>query len=211
MSVQVRVFSRAEVEAGSAAGSDAVISIRGTGRMVSRVVDAAMPEAVLGDVESILVLRFDDIGIPDFGRQQGPTDDHAASVLDFARAVRARAPGARIAVHCEAGRSRSAAVAIGILADELGSGREAQAVAQVLGRDVEGHMSPNPRLIRLFDVHLWRYGSLDAALQAACPAYVAARAYWDRVMIDPAAALKARAEARRRPRCNEFDQDLPFD
>ncbi|WP_207486088.1 hypothetical protein [Arenibaculum pallidiluteum] len=212
MALHVRIFARKEIEAGAAAGFDAVISVRGTSsRSPTRELDTAIAEAVLGEVNAMLVLRFDDIGVPAFGRQAGPADEHALAVLDFSRSLRARLPDARIAIHCEMGRSRSAAVALGILADGLGPGRESEAVAELLGRDIEGHVAPNPLLVHLLDQRLWRYGAFEAALAAASPAYVAARDHWAAVAADPQGALKARTERRRRPRRSEFDQDVPGD
>ncbi len=109
------------------------------------------------------------------------------------------------------GRSRSAAIALGIIADELGPGRESEAVAELLSRDIEGHVSPYPLLIHILDQRLWRYGALEAALAAASPAYVAARDHWAAVAADPEGALKARTKRRRRPRRSEFDQDVSGD
>ena len=206
--IRPRIFSRAEIEDGAASGYDAVISVRGTRRASFRTLDQAIAEAVLGEVDAILVLRFDDVGVPAFGRQAGPTDDDAARVLEFARGLRARPLAAKVAIHCEAGRSRSAAIALGVLADELGPGAEADAVSMLLGLDVEGKVCPNPLLVRLLDSRLWRYGALENALAGACPAYVAARSNWAGVAADPRGAVAARVERRRRQRRNEYDQEV---
>ncbi|WP_207485468.1 hypothetical protein [Arenibaculum pallidiluteum] len=212
MALHVRIFAREEIVAGTAAGFDAVISVRGTSsRSPTRELDAAIAEAVLGEVDAMLVLRFGDIGLPAFGRQTGPADEHALAVLDFARSLGTRLPDARIAIHCEMGRSRSAAIALGIIADELGPERESEAVAELLGRDIEGHVAPNPLLVHLPDQRLWRYGALEAAPATASPAYVVARDHWAAVAAHPQGALQARTERGRRPRRNDFDQDVSGD
>ncbi|WP_207485429.1 hypothetical protein [Arenibaculum pallidiluteum] len=211
MPLTVRVFSRAEIETGAACGTDALISIRSTSsRAPSRELDAAVAQAVLGDVEAILVLRFDDIGVPELGRQTGPPDEQAAQALDFVRRLRADQPDACLAIHCEKGRSRSAAIALGVLADELGPAEEAEAVSRLLRTDLDSRMAPNPSLVSLLDGRLWRYGALEAALAAASPSYVAAREHWQRIAADPE-GTKAWTAQRQQRRRNEYNQDGPGD
>jgi hypothetical protein len=90
-----------------------------------------------------------------------------------------------IAVHCEHGRSRSAAIALALLADHLGPGREQDAVNTLLRHDIEGRLHPNPLIISLTDDCLFRYGRIDAALVALSPRYAAWRKFWRDVAIEP--------------------------
>nr|WP_207485461.1 transposase [Arenibaculum pallidiluteum] len=87
--------------------------------------------------------------------------------------------------------------------------RESEVVAELLGRDIEGRAAPIPLLLHLLDQRLWRYGALEAALAAASPAYLAASDHWAAVATDPQGVMKARTERRRRPKRNNFDQDVP--
>ncbi len=212
MAMKVFVWSRAEIEDGAAEGADAVISVRmHADRGSFETLDTAMAQAVLGDVDAMLVLRSDDIGVPLLGAQRGPTDEQIAAVIDFARAIRAGQPDATLAIHCEHGRSLSPALALAVLADELGAGREAEAVQRLLRLDRDGVMAPNPLAVRQGDDRLWRYGALDAALVALSPRYSAIRKHWCRVAADPAcaqAALRPRG-GRTKKRSREIDQYTP--
>jgi Predicted protein tyrosine phosphatase len=74
-----------------------------------------------------LVLSFDDVVSDAHGRKPPESADVAAAI-NWARGM----AGRKLLVHCEMGISRSAAVALAIIADRLGSGREAEAVAELL-------------------------------------------------------------------------------
>jgi predicted protein tyrosine phosphatase len=74
-----------------------------------------------------MVFQFDDtdrIG----GEAFAPQMDQVCRMLEIARRYR----GKRLLVHCLQGQSRSAGVALAILADRLGVGREKEAVDQLL-------------------------------------------------------------------------------
>ena len=129
--------------------------------------------------------------------------DDLATALDFARAVRDRVPEGVLAVHCQHGVSRSAAVALAIIADEAGPGAEADAVAALLRQDDDARMQPNPLIVSLADAALFRYGRLDAALLAACPRYVAWRDHWRNVALDPGGYWEQARRVRLRPRRRE--------
>lgn len=89
----------------------------------------------------------------------GPDEGTVRAVVEFARRVEAEAPGARIAVHCTAGVSRSCAAALAVLADRLGPGREEEAVGLLLdgfrdglamfGPPARQQMAPNPLMVAL--------------------------------------------------------------
>ena len=208
MAMTVFVWSRAEIEDGAAEGADAVISVRRhADRWSSDTLDTAMAQAVLGDVEAMLVLRADDIGVPRLGAQRGPTDESVASVIDFARAIRARQPDATLAIQCDHGRSLSPAFALAVLADDLGAGREAETVQRLLRLDRDGIMAPNPLVVRQADDRLWRYGALDAALAAASPRFAAVRDSWSRVASPAGANAAPRRQGQRKRQNRAFDHD----
>lgn len=208
MAMKVFVWSRAEMEDGAAEGANAVISVRmQADRGSFETLDAAMAQAVLGDVDAMLVLRSDDIGVPRLGAQRGPTDEQIATVIDFARAIRAGQPDATLAIQCEHGRSLSPALALAVLADELGPGREAEAAQRLLRLDRDGIMAPNPLAVRQADDRLWRYGALEAALAAAAPRFAAVRDTWSRVASPAGVRAAPRLQSNRKRRISALDQD----
>ena len=154
-------------------------------------------------MQAALVQRFDDIGIPAYGPYRRPTMEDLAIALDFARAVRDRIPEGVLAVHCQHGVPRSAAVALAIIADEAGPGAEANAVAALLRQDDDARMQPNPLIVSLADAALFRYGHLDAALAAVCPRYVVWRDHWRDIALDPGAYWEQARRVRLRPRRRE--------
>ncbi len=161
--MRVRVLSR--VEAGGAEGADAVISIRGTDRVSEPQLAAALTQASRGESARLLKLSFDDISMPHYGHFIGPTMDQIADVLEFGRSItRGQAPfdgpvpvQRLVAVHCEHGKSRSAAIALALLADHYGHGREHEAVNALLRDDTHSRMHPNPLVVSLVDAALFRY------------------------------------------------------
>lgn len=136
-------------------------------------------------MDAVLTMRFDDIGIPAYGPYTGPTMSHVVAALDFARAARDREPDGTLVVHCLQGRSRSTAIALAILADEMEPGREADAVAALLKQDLDSRMHPNSLLVALADAALLRVGALERALAEACPRHVKWREHWHEVALDP--------------------------
>jgi len=183
--MQLRVLSRHSVEDGEAGGADAVISIRPSAETDLANLDLAVAQAVEGEVGAVLVLRFDDIAVPAYGPFVGPGMSDVAAVLDFAQTARLRSPDGLLAIHCEHGVSRSAAMALAVLADQFGNGRKDEAVDALMRNDIEGRMHPNPLLVSMADSALFCYGRLEAALAAACPRYVKWRDHWREVSLDP--------------------------
>lgn len=198
--MQVRVLARSDVEAGGAEGVDAVISIRASVESPGEDLDLAIRQATLGDLEACLRLHFDDIAVPEYGPYRGPTMEDVSAVLDFARAVRERTPDGVLVVHCLHGRSRSSAMALAVLADELGPGRESDAVAALLRQDVVLRMHPNPLIVSLADAALFRYGRIEAALMESCPRYTKWRTWWRSAAVDPKAHWAQARKARFRRR-----------
>jgi len=214
MTMSVFIWSRAEIEAGAAEGTDAVISVRGLADRGSfETLDLAVAQAVLGDVDAMLVLRADDIGVPRLGAQRGPTDEQVAAVIDFARAVRAGQPDATLAIQCELGQSLAPALALAVVADALGAGFETEAVQRLIRLDRDGIMAPNPLVVRYADERLWRYGALDAALAAVSPRFAAVRDHWSRVAAGRDGARVAprprgERKARRTRACDQDTADV---
>jgi predicted protein tyrosine phosphatase len=193
--MRIRVLSRAEVEAGGAEGADAVISIRASTDAAEPNLAIALVQATGGESARLLRLSFDDIGMERYGHFVGPSMAQITEVIEFGRRV---VDGGSffdgpsvgpplIAIHCEHGKSRSAAVALALLADHLGDGQEHEAVNMLLRDDVENRMHPNPLVVGLTDDCLFRYGRINAALTELSPRYARWRELWRNIAADPEA------------------------
>ncbi|HTH98316.1 MAG TPA: hypothetical protein VL574_12935 [Stellaceae bacterium] len=190
--MRVRILSRADVELGRAADAEAVISIRGSADGDEPELDLALAQATKGESARLLRLRFDDIGMTAIGTFVGPSIDQIQQAIDFGRRViRGRdffdgpVDDPLVAIHCEQGRSRSSAIALGLLADALGAGRERQAVNTLLRDDIEVRLHPNPLIVSHIDACLFRYGRLDAALVELSPRYGRWKQLWLDIQADP--------------------------
>jgi predicted protein tyrosine phosphatase len=108
-----------------------------------------------------LVVQFDDV---DHDRGDDfvtlPTADHLRAALDFAR----RHADGNLLIHCHAGKCRSTALALAVLAERLGEGREREAVEELMA------MRPvalvNLVALDVADAVLGRGGALSAAWHA---------------------------------------------
>ncbi len=191
--MRIRVLSKAEVEDGGAEGASGIISIRSSTRSAEGNLAVALAQATRGESARLLKLSFDDIGMERYGQFAGPTMAQIADAIEFGRQVidgrgffdDPNDEPPLIAVHCEHGKSRSAAIALVLLADHLGEGREYDAVNTLLRDDIENRMQPNPLAISLADACLLRYGRIDAALAELCPRYVEWRALWRNIGQNP--------------------------
>lgn len=105
-----------------------------------------------------LVLPFEDCDDLSLGYAVA-TRDQVQSALEFGRDN----AGSSLLVHCLHGVGRSAAVALAILADRLGAGREDEAVSTLLEPRPES--TPNLVAVELADSLLGRGGALMGALQ----------------------------------------------
>lgn len=168
----VTVHSREDVEHEMAC-ADALISINGpTAREVLIPFD-------IYTRGGICRLEFDDVALP-MGKWVPCEEAQLRQAIEFARGV-AAGGAEHLAVHCRQGRSRSAGVALAILADLHGPGREADAVAELLDLDPLGIViQPQPGIVALADQVLERGGAIEAALEAASPLYLTWQAYWQR-------------------------------
>jgi len=99
------------------------------------------------------VLTFDDILRPS-GKYVLPEEQHVRSALSFAREWGYPS----LLVHCHAGMSRSPAIALAILLDWLGKGREEEAVRELL--KIERLCTPNWLVVKIADQLLGSDGRL---------------------------------------------------
>jgi predicted protein tyrosine phosphatase len=104
-----------------------------------------------------LVLTFEDVDDDTLGLAVA-TGEHVERALKFARSNQ----DAALLVHCFHGVGRSAAIALAVLADRLGAGREAGAVEQLIA--IRPQATPNLVVIRHADRLLDREGRLIQAV-----------------------------------------------
>lgn len=133
--------------------------------------------------EEILFLTFDDIPVPTLkkdGKQlKGPTREDVEKAIAFGLSLRERHPeeSTLLAVHCQAGKSRSAAIALAINM-ALNPRQIEDVVASLLQYDTNYQMCFNPRIIALTDNIFQTGGALNRALDKLCPAYRSWKKYW---------------------------------
>lgn len=103
-----------------------------------------------------LVLKFEDVDIRDETIAL-PQVGHVMAVLAFGR----QHVGSDMLIHCKAGIARSTAMALAVLADRHGAGREDEAVRELLSFRPES--IPNLIILDMADKILGREGALVAA------------------------------------------------
>ena len=175
---RVRCWPRETIESGQVTAA-ALISISADERNLDR--DAQFDVAKFGGDDAVIRAYFDDTPLPEWtdrhGRRwYGPTQADIERLLAFGR----RHPD--IAVHCLHGKSRSAAVAMTLIADRLGPGTETLAVDLLLAHG-EKHglrVQPNPQIVVLADNLLGRRRALVTALGERCERARTWREYWER-------------------------------
>lgn len=119
-----------------------------------------------------IVLRFEDVDVVDKSVAL-PEPGHVGVVLRFAR----ENPDGLLMIHCKAGIARSTALALAVIADRMGEGREDEAVADLLA--VRPEAVPNILMLQFADDLLDRSGRLVEAwkrIEDADPAYAEHRA-----------------------------------
>lgn len=173
----ISVHPRSAVEAGLV-HADALISIKGSSQA-----DPVFDTALFGG--RILRLSFDDIPNPTWIDHRGtmwvgPLESHVRQALAFGQSIR-DASGqlpVSIAVQCEQGKSRSAAIALALLSNYFPLGDEAKAVTALLANDDDEQICCNPGIVRMTDNILGRSGAIETALAAACSRFVTWRRWW---------------------------------
>lgn len=101
-----------------------------------------------------LVLAFEDVDDDTLGIRVA-TEAQVAQAL----ALATRHSDAALLIHCFHGVGRSAAIALAILADRLGPGREAEALDRLL--ELQPEATPNLVVVEIADRLLGRGGSLS--------------------------------------------------
>jgi len=121
-------------------------------------VDGNLQALRVDDERPHLVLAFNDL---DFDDRSGlaATREHVRDAVDFGRRVLREYR--TLLIHCHAGRCRSPAIALTIIADHFGPGREEEAVDQML--EIVPRAAPNLLVLKLADLVLERGGKLEAA------------------------------------------------
>lgn len=107
--------------------------------------------------QSHLILQFEDVDIDSLGIRAA-TAEQVREAIEFVREFVGGSP----LVHCFHGVGRSAGIALGILADRLGAGKEATALDQLLA--VRPEVTPNLVVVKLADQLLGRSGDLIEAV-----------------------------------------------
>lgn len=107
-----------------------------------------------------LTLQFNDIDFDD-GSDLIATRSHLEQALTFFERFESRGEGDGFLIHCHAGRCRSPAIALLLLAHEFGEGREKEAVQSLL--DIVPVAAPNTLVLKLADEILGRGGELIEA------------------------------------------------
>lgn len=112
-------------------------------------------------------LLFHDVGRREAARvgATAPTEAQVRAILEVgARCLQAaRERRLHLLVHCYAGSSRSGAAAYALVAQAMGPGREAEALAHVL--EIRPVVLPNRLIVRYADAALGRGGALVRATE----------------------------------------------
>ncbi len=129
---------------------------------VLSLLDPELPEADVPIIEGVShrVVRLRD------QENAGATQHFPDLVQEVFEAMRPVAGdrSSRVLVHCHAGVSRSTAFAYGLIAHQLGAGREEEAFTALL--TITCKPWPNRRIVEILDASLGRQGRLLAPLDA---------------------------------------------
>jgi len=136
------------------------------GRSIKYVISLGSPEVEpppgFTEVTHRLRLNFNDISSPgNDPRDVLPAAEEIERAIAFAATV-SECEG-NLLVHCQAGISRSSAIALTVLAVLLGEGKEAEAMAIVMASRPQA--DPNPWIVELADLALGRNGKLVEVAQ----------------------------------------------
>jgi len=129
-------------------GFDGVVSFENQGQRYSKLLRFHKKPA-----PDHLILAAEDLDEPD-GKTPVPTAADVERIIEFGR----RHADGNLLIHCNAGVARSTAAALAIIADRLGPGREAEALAEMLR--LRPCAVPNLLIVRYADELLGRDGKL---------------------------------------------------
>ena len=146
----IEVCSLGAVREADVEAYDGIITIENSGIKEPFRVESGYPPQC--------VLTFDDVTTPGDSWLL-PDERHVCSALAFAR----QWDQPFLLIHCNAGMSRSPAMALAILADWLGEGKEDKAVRELL--KVARLCTPNRLVVEIADRVLARDGSLLKAAE----------------------------------------------
>ena len=177
--LQALPYSRSIIESGNIK-ADALISI-GASELNKhlRGGDIILPE----NKYPILRLSFDDVPLESYidDKQNvwyGPNETDVIKALAFSKEIYQYNPDAFIAVHCEQGKSRSAAITLSILSQLAGKGKEEYIVLKLLKQDVDQQFCFNPLVIKIADRILNNSFALEIQLEKYCPRFITGKKYW---------------------------------
>jgi len=140
--------------------------------------DIILPE----NAYPILKLSFDDVPCKSYiddkkNTWYGPTESDVIKALEFSKGIYDKNPSAFIAVHCEQGKSRSAAITLAILSQLAGKSHEEYIVLKLLKHDKDQQFCFNPLIIKIADRLLNNSFALEKQLEKYCPRFVTWRKY----------------------------------
>lgn len=136
------------------------------GAHIQYLISIGSPGSELPDgfdqVPNRLRLEFDDIDLPYNDPEYVlPNLKHILQALHFMKLVNPKQGD--LLIHCQAGISRSCAIAYMVCAYRLGRGKEKEALAYIL--DVQPQAIPNQWIVELADIALKRGGRLTQTLR----------------------------------------------
>jgi predicted protein tyrosine phosphatase len=136
------------------------------GRLIKHLISIGSPGELppegYSQVRHRLRLEFDDIDAPDDNPEYVlATAEDILKVIDFVPLI--SQDGENVLIHCQAGISRSSAVALTVCAVLLGAGKEEEALAMVLAARPQA--VPNLWVVELADEALAREGKLVEVVQ----------------------------------------------
>ena len=177
--LQALPYSRSIIESGNIEAS-ALISIGASEPNKHLRGDIILPK---DPVYPILKLSFDDIPFESYIDDKkiiwyGPNEHDVIKALDFSREIYQKNSDAFIAVHCEQGKSRSAAITLAILSQLAGKGKEEYIVLKLLKDDINQQFCFNPLIIKIADRLLNNSFALEKNLEKYCPHFVTWKKYW---------------------------------
>jgi predicted protein tyrosine phosphatase len=157
--------------------------IAASGLISINAIDMKNPEVGIPveNFQDVLFLQFGDIPFPELVREgkrmKGPSIADVERAIAFAKKLIHENPAAKIAVHCQAGKSRSAAIALAVNVS-LQPEHHRQVLRAMLEKDTDSQMCFNPRIVEITDHLLKVSPTIDSLLLATCVPYRVWKKYW---------------------------------